>query len=187
MAGGCPKNDIGEVVIQSSTDGMAATWAAEPVGNQRGAFINIHRLVLFGQGLWSQEPIVPGHTEQRVLLRRAMDVCCPHLDNIRACSEKTGSASFALKSRAIAHPAFSGIWDFRKVSAVARLPAWTRRARLTSTSHKDRQPLLFRDRCDNHIFRKNWRHKTQSEVRNKLEMPVCECLHSVVVLNEVIS
>lgn len=131
---------------------MVSTWAAEPVGNQRGAFINIHRLVLFGQGLWSQEPIVPGHTEQRVLLRWAMDICCPHLYKIRTCSEKNRSASFAIKSRAIALPAFSGIWHFRKVSAVARLPAWTRRARLTSTSQKARQPLLFRDRYDNHIL-----------------------------------
>lgn len=91
----CPNNHTDDVAvlqrycsIQTSIDSMVSTWAAEPVGNQRRAFANIHRLVLFRQGLWSQEPIVPGHTEQRVLLRWAMDICCPHLYNIITCREK---------------------------------------------------------------------------------------------------
>lgn len=86
----CHHNYKDEVAVlkRYCMDSMVSTCAAEPVGHQRRAFVNIHRLVLLGQGLGGQEPIIPGHAEQRVLLGWAMNTCCPHLYDISACRDK---------------------------------------------------------------------------------------------------
>lgn len=77
-----------QLEINKCNDPKVTTWAAKPVWNHRRTFTDIRRLVLFRQGLRRQEPIVPGHTEHRVLLRWAMDESCPHIYNISACRGK---------------------------------------------------------------------------------------------------
>ena len=55
------------------------TWTAEPVGYKGRSFINSLGLVLFSEGLWVQEAIVPGQTKHWVLLRWAVDVSRTYL------------------------------------------------------------------------------------------------------------